>query len=634
MPNQSAISRYFEKQKERQDSVKIVKKGVIKKENAIKRIETGEFALAFRDWVNERALNENEVKVVASPFFDDWMLIQGDLRLSVVVTGAAQLCKSLSSFLLGYYALHHGNLAVLYTFSRSAIRDKIVATTLSPLFDCNREADGFKPYSSDNNKLKKTDDSVIYTSFVYSPGLSEQIAVPAELQSITVDLEILDEYSQYDSKLAAVLSNRMDNSPLFSKAQRFVSTPGKKGTGVDIQLQQCSHVFDAFTECPHCHKLASLNPLDCLLKQIEIVGTDNEVVPSYFDENLRILDWFHHDPDNKIQSAYVACQHCWGEIDKNAIANARLYDRKTQLSVPDYINSINADPFQMRLVGIVAAPILRKTKVSIAVRLITEGINTQNPQNYVEQTLGIPSSDNFDGLTVDLLEKAIKAPSQPADAKEYTKHTVIGLDIARSSHYACVADLFVPNMGSVDYRYENTIRSIRSYDRITAHSIASYWTNNHIDFGFMDLNPDQSLAVELCSQFDMYAAAQKHTLKDMFRHDGEVEAAGIVFDRSYSINNQYFINRIIRGFQRRDINGELIYRLPFSLGPELHATTSNSVVSHFLNMTFNSDKNMWEKGSSGGNRCDWFYSTLFVEVACYYACTSIQDFSWLEFYCD
>jgi hypothetical protein len=424
----------------------------------------------------------------------------------------------------------------------------------------------------------------------------------------------------------------MDNSPLFSKAQRFVSTPGKKGTGVDIQLQQCSHVFDAHVNCPHCHKLASLNPLDCLFKQVEIIGTDNEVTLSYFDENLKVLDWHHHDKSDRINSAYIACQHCLGEIDKDTILKARLYDRKTKITVPEYIQTVNADPFKMRLVGIIAAPVLRRSKVPIAVRLVNDGVNTQNAQNFVEQTLGIASSDNFDGLTVDLLEKAVYAPNEPTNPQAYTKYTVLGLDVARSAHYACISELYIPNHGTSDYKYENTIRSIKSYERVTAHSISNLWSTYGINFGFLDLNPDQSLAVDLCTQFDMYAAAQKHSLREMFRHDGEIDAAGLTFDRSYSINNQYFINRVIKGFQRRSESGELIYRLPNSLEPELRQTTSNTVIGHFLNMTFNSEKNMWIKGDS--SRSDWFYATLFVEVACYFACTSMVDFSWLRFFED
>jgi hypothetical protein len=552
--------------------------------------------------------------------------------VSVVVTGCAQLFKSLSSFLLAFYCTQKGGLSVLYTFAKASIRDKIVASTLNPLFDFNREAENPEPYLTDNNKLKKTKSSTLYTSFVYNPGVSETIAVSAELQSITVDVQLLDEYQQYDPKLAGVLGNRMDNSDLFSKAQRFISTPGKRGTSVDLQLQQCSHVFEAHTECPHCSKLASLNPLNCLIKQVEIIGTDNEVTLSYWDENQKIMDWYHHDPEDKINSAYVSCEHCRGEIDEKAIAQARLYDHKTLMSTQEFIQVVNADPFKLRQIGVVASPILRKSKVPIAVRLINEGVNTQNPQNYIEQTLGVCSNDNFDGLTIDLIEKAVYVDKQPLNIKDYTKYSVVGLDVARSSHYACIADLYVPNSGSPDFKYDNTIRSVKSYERVSAHNFSNLYHNYNIDFGFMDLNPDQSLAVDLCSQYNMFASAQKHALKEMFRHDGVVDAAGLSFDRSYSINNQYFINRVIRGFQRKNEHGELIYRLPNALESELRSPTSNTVVGHFLNMVFNGDKNMWEKGSN--NRSDWFYSTLFVEIAAYYACTSMSDFSWLDFFND
>jgi hypothetical protein len=625
------IANYFKDKKKKENIVQVVKASTIKRERTIQKIENGVFAQEFYEWVKAKAFNELGQKVIMYDYLEDWLLLQGDLRLSVVVTGAAQLTKSLSSFLLAYYATHHGALSVLFTFSKSNIRDKIVASTLNPMFEFNLETEPHnETYIADNNKLKKTKSSTLYTSFVFSASLNDNIAVPAELQSITVDLEILDEFSQYNPALAAVLANRMDNSPLFSKPQRFVSTPGKKGTGVDIQLQKCSHVFDAHVHCPHCEELASLNPLDCLFKEVEIIGSDNETIMSYFDENLRVMDWNHKNPLDKIESAYVSCQHCGEELDKDTISKARLYDRKTKLSVPEYIAQVNENPFKLRLVGLVAAPILRRSKISMAVRLVNEALTTENPRNYIEQTLGISSSDSFDGLTVDLLSKAIAADKVPTNPEDYTKHTVIGCDIARSSHYACICDIYVPKKGSADYKYENAIRSVKSFHRFTSHSLSNLWNTHNINFGFMDLNPDQSLAVELCTKFDMYAGVQKHTVRDIFKHDGEMEAGGLDFDRSYSINNQYFINRVIKGFQRRTEDGQLIYRLPDSLEPELFNTTSSSVVGHFLNMQFNNEKNMWEKGSN--SRSDWFYATLFVEVACYYACTTMEDFSWLEFF--
>jgi hypothetical protein len=627
----SPFKNYFVEKRAKENLSSVVKESTKKREETIEKIEQGKFTAEFINWVKTTAFNEQGAKVEVYPYLEDFLLIHGDLRLSVVVTGCAQLCKSLSSFLLAYYLTQKCSLSVLYCFAKSNIRDKIVASTLNPLFEFNRETEAnLEAFIADNNKLKKTKSSTLYTSFVFSASLQDTIAVPAELQSITVDFQILDEYSQYNPALAAVLNNRMDNSPLFSKAQRFVSTPGKKGTGVDIQLQKCSHVFDAHVHCTSCGKLASLNPLDCLFKQVEIIGSDNETILSYFDENLRVLDWNYRDINDKVNSAYIACQHCGEEIIPEVIKKARMYDRQTHLSVADYVKTVDADPFKLRLVGVVTAPVLRRSKVPIASRLINEALNTENPRNYIEQTLGIPSSDSFDGLTVDLLEKAIAAKKAPDNLDDFTHQRVVGIDVARSSHYACICDLYIPKKGSSDYKYENTIRSVAGFHRVTSHSIAHLWSNNDIQFGFMDINPDQSLAVELCTKYDMYAGYQKHTVKEVFKHDGEIEAGGIDFDRSYSINNQYFINRVIKGFQRRTESGELIYRLPDCLESELYNTTSSCVIGHFLNMQFNAEKNMWEKGSN--SRSDWFYSTLFVEVACYYSCTTAEDFSWLGFF--
>jgi hypothetical protein len=187
---------------------------------------------------------------------------------------------------------------------------------------------------------------------------------------------------------------------------------------------------------------------------------------------------------------------------------------------------------------------------------------------------------------------------------------------------------YIPKIGSKEDRYRNTIRSISGFDRVASHAFSEFHRKGKYAGGAIDFQPDASLSLELSSKFGLQIMSQKHNLRELFREDKELEAGGIS-TTGYSFNNQYFLNMLIKGLRSKS-GDELLYRLPSNLLPQIRHITKSGVIGHFVNMTYNEDKSMWEKGAS--NRSDWFYSLLFAEVALYWYIFSKQDHSWLNFF--
>jgi hypothetical protein len=596
----------------------------------LKKIEDGSFAKEFNEWVKEYGRTERDIKVVCEPWIEDWNLINGDLRIGeVVIGGAAQVYKSLGSYLLAFYATEKGYLNILYTFAKALIRNKIVASTVFPFRDNNKAATpGSQKPITENTQLYSTENYTSYWSFVNNGGAENDVSVPAELASISVDVILMDEYSQYDPVIAGVLRNRQSNSSLESRPVRYVSTPGRSGTGIDAQLKQCSHVFTAHVECTHCQKLASLDPLACFLRQGNVVDSTGAEILSYFDTEMKAVDWYHEDPEDRVNSAYLACEHCGGKLPQNILKTSRLYDKETKVSVSDFLEIVQQDPFKIRKVGLVASPFLRRVKSNVAARYANDAIQTENPLDYIQQGLGMATNDEFGGLTPEQLLPLILAPKEPANPKEYEMVRLLGMDVARSSHYLTSMNCYIPKIGSKEDKYRNTIRVVSGFDRVASHAFSEFHRKGKYAGGAIDFQPDASLSLELSSKFGLQIMSQKHNLRELFREDKELEAGGISTS-GYSFNNQYFLNMLIKGLRSKS-GDELLYRLPSNLLPQVRHITKAGVIGHFVNMTYNEDKSMWEKGKA--NRSDWFYSLLFAEVALYWYIFSKQDHSWLKFF--
>lgn len=604
------------------------------KEKTLGEIESGKFVKDFLKWIEEDALTEQNRKVVASSFFYDLCLIVGDLRIAEKpISGCAQNGKSLSLFLLNFFATEVKGLNTLFTFAKSNIRDKMVGATVKPLWEYNRKLLSFVPeVTSENNKLIRTEYSTAYWSYAHNPSLDDSIAVPAELQSISVDLVINDEVQNCDSRLLAVLKNRMDNTLLESKPTIKASTPGREGTKIDVDLSLCDEIYYAHTHCAECGKLASLHPEKCFLRQGETIDSNGKTISAFYGADYKIIDWYHHDPLDRVNSAYFACEHCGGELTREAMDKARLYNVKTKKSAAELHEEINAEPWRIRKIGLHVCPFLRQAKGNLAARFANEAETTQNPENYIQQTLGIPTSGSDVGLTIRDIRRALAAYHEPIAEEEYEKVTLVGVDQARSAHYAVVVDCFIPYAASTRKdKYDKAIRKVRFFKRVTTGQLQIFYDNVQPISGAFDLAPDYTLATQFCKKNNIIPVLQK-TSAEVFRKDEDNQGGGIRID-SYSVNNQYFMTKVIKSFGQLAFDEKCLIRLPPILNRDVNQFSPTSPITHLLAIEFDEEKQQYQKSKTSGHRCDYFYSLLFIETALYhYIFEKVNLLNFLEYF--
>jgi len=599
----------------------------------LQKIEDGIFPYEFADWVRDNATTEQDIKVIVEPWVYEHMLLMGEQRISFkVVTGAAQVIKSLALFLLAFYLTEVGGLSGLFTFAKSNIRDKLVGSTVRPIWEYNRERiKNPPPVSLENNKLTKTKISTFYTSFAFNNSTDDTVAVPVECASITVDFLLNDESSQCDPKLLATLRNRMNNGKIDSRPVTHASTPGREGTGISADLDLCEKVYYPHIKCKSCDEWATLHPEKAFLKKSKILSPNGKEVESFYDQDMRVLNWNHRDPDHKIESAYLACEHCGEEITTADLKEAHLLEKKELTTVPELLAEIDLDPWKIRHIGVEVCPFLRRTKQNIAVRFANDACTTDNPIDYVQQTLGIATSSEFSGLNTRILRSCLDAPKRPSDLSLYKTVRVTGIDQARGSSYISVADCFIPLDGTKNEKYLNTIISLVDLTRVSESGLSAYLKRMNVEIGALDCAPDFATASAINKEHGFLPCLQK-TCKETFKENKETEANGNKMI-AWDLNNQVFLTETIKSFSRLTDDHQPMIRLPNFLKNDLVSPNNSSPIKHFLSLTYDEEKEMWLKDVSSGCRADYLYTILFIKAAIYHHIFYHKDMrSFLEYF--
>lgn len=606
-----------------------------KRDQNVRDIESGVMVQKYLTWLREEARNEKDIKIRCPNIFMDHNLLFGDLRLSdVSVMASAQMWKSASAFLSTYFYTEKGLLSGLFTFAKSNIRNKLVASTVKPLYENNDEV-STKPFKAeiDNTMQRRTDAATLYTAFVNNPSTDDSVAVPAELASITVDFIMVDEFSQSDPAIVATLPNRMNAGVLESRPIRKMSTPGKKGMLIDREIETCTHVFEPMTRCPHCGELASLLPTKALLKTKLTPNRDGDMVPRYYDSDYTILNWFHHDPEDPENTAYVGCEHCGHEIPQESIAECRLYEQTSKQSAVEFSDSISNDLYSYRKVGLLISPLVKPSKRPLAVQLIKEGLNHENPIDYLQQRLGIATESDTDGISLTNIKHCIRASNEPITDVDvlYDKYTLLGLDQARGSHYVCAGAIYVPIEGDKAFKFKNTIREISHFTRVSSAGLPELLRKLEVEQMVADAAPDFTYALELKENFNSLICLQKKSSKEVMRENAETESGGIKLS-TWDLDNQFFLNTVVSLYSRINTYGERVVRLPRSFKREIIDPPKNSPITHLTKLTFDAERGLWTKASDC--RCDYVYGQLFFEAAVYYTIFHRRGTGWLEFFAE
>ncbi len=146
----------------------------------------------------------------------------------------------------------------------------------------------------------------------------------SSLSSFPAGWQGADEIELYPEGVLDVAKKRMSASTLQTKPFRAGSTPGHEGGIVDSLVRASVYFFQWRVQCPHCDREQFLDAFGNLLRAVTQETEDGATEERYVDITGRPLDWFCHDHSSRrqrIETAYIGCQHCGKELPPAAIAN-------------------------------------------------------------------------------------------------------------------------------------------------------------------------------------------------------------------------------------------------------------------------------------------------------------------------
>jgi hypothetical protein len=460
-----------------------------------------------------------------------------------------------------------------------------------------------------------------------SDSKSSLAAAGGSAVSFTAHVMFVEEAGQSPPESTEVVMPRLSASKIPTKPRRDLGTPGGGGASIEVLLQDVHRNFYPHAQCKHCRKIFPLHPLGCLLKPIKRKNDLGKEVTSYFLSSGRPALWFSHDAERPVETAYIGCPHCEKPIDNETRYAARYRCTKTGVWLRDFLDSLPVnDPVACAdlntRVGIHISPLVRKTKQNLAADLIDKGLRASRTADYHQQQLGIASSTQIVGISLEMLRKALAAP-KPDGSPLFT---LAGLDMGRSRDFLTIAQIYLPE----NYRFldqqeisKQSIRRIVFSSDVERSQIPELLKRHKVNYGICDNEPSRDSSMELCNETKVLQMAdQKDTLKDAVKLD-KVKDGGAEYP-CWFIRNKKFQDLILETFLEVAEDGYPLYRLPEAWNKHLSSKSDLSPFKHLTSPTRDPETEKWKRAADGND--DLFYSFLFLEAAFYIKCLELGKY--------
>jgi hypothetical protein len=576
----------------------------------------------FLDRVKAFACTEKGDKIELLPWYEEYCLLIGDLRLHhTMTTGCSQIGKTLAHTFLIVDCLTTGKLNAAWFYDTRTNLDQNVPMQFHPVV-------GFwvSEMRRAGHRFRRGRDRVINTRyqidqanaiFSYTSTSRPSIrkgggaAAGGAVVSFQADLMFLEERSQYTPGSADPLPRRLDASMLPTKPVRELGTPGG-GRGIESVMTDVDRYFYPHFSCDHCGLTQPLDPKGCLLKRSVVRDLLGRPAYSYFSESGRPREWWHIDPNDPVGTAYLGCSRCGHPIDDEQRYEAKFRCRLTREWAADFIESLPPGiPDRRWQIGIHLSPLSRKRQ-GLASEIIQSGLAAAVTQDWQQQMLGHPSESAAANITMEMLIASMKAP-KIFDRKP--NFVLAGIDVGRAEDCMMIAEFYLPD----DYRqmkpvevYEKSIRNVIFGGAIVRTQIPQLLSDYGVQFGLIDNEPSRESSMEMCRKTCLELGDQVHWLKEMVS-EATVQDGGISA-KCWSFRSERFIESMLFGFLGEADDGYPIYRLPDSWEKWLGNPSELSPLVH-LSGPYRDEDGIWHRAK--GNVDDIFMSGCFMEVAFY-----------------
>jgi hypothetical protein len=441
-------------------------------------------------------------------------------------------------------------------------------------------------------------------------------AAGARSVSVNADVLFMEERSQYPPGSADPLRYRLSASRLPMPIIRELGTPGG-GQGIEVELKDCDRHFYPHALCIECGHLQALNPFGCLLKPKEVSQSEDLV---YLSKSGRPLDWFHKDANDPVESAFFGCSNCGSELHHHAVENAEMYCLQSGLSIRDYLDTLpEGIPNRVIKAAFHISPIPRQTRFNNAAKLIKDGLEVLNTNDWCQQGLGWASTTKSEGVTRELVERAILAPAP----NRKPDLIVAGIDQGRQQDWLAIIKIWFPdNWRSLKpiQVAEESIRQVQIMQDILRDDIPHYLAEHNVNLCLMDNEPSRKEAIKLAEQVEcLEIVDQCNNLPELVRH--QIVADGGIYAPCWLIESKTFMTEILNSFSTLHTDGYPLYRLP-DWHHHLANPTELSPVAHLIS-PYRNLLGIWERGKVN----DLFVALHFCEAAFYIWINGLRESS-------
>lgn len=558
--------------------------------------------------VEKYGVNERGDRLTLHSWHKELYELVGDVRVpEVLTTGASQIGKTIANTSFLCYCLVEGGLSTLWSYDQERSLNIQVPSNFRPVIKSWLKAKGIKIHLSEgtqNNTLYQVKGATAQFVYVSTSKIKEGdggAAAGGIAVGVSRDILFKEERSQYPPGADAPLDRRLDAGRLPSRPIRQIGTKGS-GLGIESEIETADYDFHPHARCPHCQSEFNLTPLGCLLK----VVSEKNGKAKYLSETGRPVNWYHHDPNNAIASAYFACPHCEGEIPQESrTTKAWFRCIKTGIDLREFLDSLPPGyPSRRYKAGICLSPLLRETEYNLAEEIIREGGETYNTPDWAQQRLGIVSESGSTSVTLEMLKQAIALPS-PRTQSDFV---LCGIDQGRAEYWLWKCAYHLPaNWRSlpIPQVIEQSLRHVIFAGDVMKGEVSDLIDD--VDFGIIDNEPDISAAAELCSSTCLEMADQQSSQLDAVKK-GVVREGGNEVE-CWKLRNEKFLKTVLHGFLMSK------YHLPEEWEQWVGKPTERSPLVHLTAPSFEPTTGKWKRPKNHVD--DLYYAAMFCEAAFY-----------------
>jgi hypothetical protein len=346
-------------------------------------------------------------------------------------------------------------------------------------------------------------------------------------------------------------------------------------------------------------------------------------VPAFLSESGRPHEWFHHDENDAVGTAYVACPNCHHEIDEETRLSGRYRCKKNKIWFRDFVDQLpKGIPDKKINVAFHISPLLRRSKINLAEDIIKSGIEASSSIDWQQQKCGHPSEMSATALTMEILTRSLKAPVP----ERLPEVVLAGLDQGRSQHALAVSSFILPQNYKNMPTEEVIDKAIRQYlflGEVVGSAVPDKLKQYNVTSAFCDADPERRVAAEWQRTTVMKMAQQISGLADNIKKS-KVQEGGSDID-CFKIRNERFLSQVLLSFITLSDDGFPLARLPKDLERWINTPVESSPLRQLLNVRLEPSTGKWIKNGADHS----YHACLYLELAFYHFLTVGADSNYI-----